>query len=194
MKLSNFLNFIYQDSNITHSTVLIGIGRVIMMFMKCRAGFVLPMLRLCQYFSQKPRGGGKVMYYLAVKRYGRLCDLYNVEMPVSVTLGRGCSFPHKFPLVINSQAEIGENCIIHPCVVIGRDRSKEGAPKIGKNCFIGHGAKIIGNPVIGDFCFITPGAFISKDIQSYSVVGVGVNNVLSDKGESMVRLYSSSIA
>ena len=84
---------------------------------------------------------------------------------------------------------IGENCIIHPCVLIGRDRGKVGAPVIGDNCFIGHGAKIVGNPCIGSWSFISPGAIVTKSVPYGSLVGSGVNNILSDKGKEHVMLY-----
>lgn len=100
-------------------------------------------------------------------------------------------FPHAFPLVVNPEAKIGKYCIIHPCVLIGRDRGKQGAPIIGDNVFIGHGAKIIGNPRIGDNVFISPAAVVTRDVPSGSLVGAGVNNILSDKGAEHVQLYSS---
>lgn len=110
-------------------------------------------------------------------------------MPIDIKLGKNCIFPHNFPIVINPESNIGENCIIHPCVLIGRDRGKIGAPQIGNNCFIGHGAKIIGNPIIGDWTFISPGAIITKNIPEGSLVGAGVNKIMSQKGMEHVRLY-----
>lgn len=93
-------------------------------------------------------------------------------------------------MVINPAANIGNNCIIqHPCVLIGRDRGKDGAPQIGDNCFIGNGSKIIGNPKVGDWCFIAPGAIITKNIPSGSVVGSGLNNILNNNGKQHVKLY-----
>lgn len=93
-------------------------------------------------------------------------------------------------MVINPESVIGEHCIIHPNVLIGRTRNKQGAPKIGNHVFIGNGAKIIGNCTIGDFCFISPGAFITKDIPSGCVAGFGLNNILSNYGKDMVDMYS----
>ena len=110
-------------------------------------------------------------------------------MPIDIKLGKNCTFPHFFPIVINPESIIGKNCIIHPCVLIGRDRGKVGAPQIGDNCFIGHGAKIIGNPKIGDWTFVSPGAIVTKNIPEGSLVGAGVNNIISDKGKEHVALY-----
>lgn len=98
-------------------------------------------------------------------------------------------FPHNFPLVINPNAIIGNNCIIHPGVLVGTSRGKEGAPIIGNNCFLGDGCKIVGNCIIGDWVFIAPNAVITKDIPSFSVVGSGINQILSKNGEREVKKY-----
>lgn len=107
-------------------------------------------------------------------------------MPYDVSVGAGLQFPHNFPLVVHDATKIGENCIIHPNVQIGTTRGKNGAPVIGDNCFLGNGCHIIGNPVIGDWVFISPGAFVCKDIPSGSVVGFGLNNIISAKGKDTI--------
>lgn len=104
-------------------------------------------------------------------------------------IGTGVVFPHGFPLVINPKSVIGENCIIHPNVLIGSSRTKSGFPSIGNNCFLGNGCKIVGNCKIGDWCFISPGALITKDIPTGAVVGFGLNNIISNKGRETVSLY-----
>lgn len=104
-------------------------------------------------------------------------------------IGSGVCFPHGFPFVINSQAVVGRNCRIYPNVLVGSSRTKEGFPVIGDNCVLGHGCLIIGNCKIGDWCFISPGAFVSKDVPEGSVVGYGLNNILSSKGKEVVAKY-----
>lgn len=110
-------------------------------------------------------------------------------MPAQTQIGAGVEFPHNFPVVVHYAAIIGENCIIHPNVQIGTTRGKEGVPVIGNNCFLGNGCHIIGNPKIGDWVFVSPGAFICKDIPSGSVVGFGVNNILSSKGKETILMF-----
>lgn len=109
-----------------------------------------------------------------------------ITFPTQLKIGAGVNFPHNFPLVIHYSASIGENCIIHPNVQIGTTRGKRGVPIIGDNCFLGNGCHIIGNAKIGDWVFISPGAFVCKDIPSGSVVGFGVNNIMSDRGKEII--------
>ena len=121
--------------------------------------------------------------------YKKLSAKYNCELPLTAEIGKGIFFPHNFPVVINGKTQIGENVIIHPNVLIGGSRNKEGHPIIGSNVFLGNGSKIIGNCKIGDWVFVSPGAMITKDIPDGVVVGYGLNKVLNDKGKEMVKLY-----
>lgn len=138
---------------------------------------------ICRYIVAM--GGGKLLnlYYI------RLCNKYCCYLPYTTKIGSGLRFPHNFPLVINPACVIGINCTIHPGVLIGTDRSKQGAPEIGDFCFLGDGCKILGNCKIGEWCFITPNAVVTKDIPAGSVVGCGINNIISNKGMEHVKLY-----
>lgn len=178
--------YIFQD--ITNSVNFpLDLIRIFRMFIQSRAEYILPLFRFCNY-----PGLSKVTLKLVKMRYNSLCDRYSVYLPIETKLGTRITFPHNFPLIINPAAIIGDGCIIHPCVLIGRDRGKIGAPTIGNNCFIGHGAKIIGNPNIGDWTFIAPGAIVTKDIPKCSIVGAGLNNILeTGGGSSMLKCINN---
>ena len=132
------------------------------------------------------------MLYLYYLRYTRR---YLIELHPRTKIGVGLLFPHNGPIVINPDAVIGENCIVHPCVLIGGNR-KSGSPIIGDNCFIGHGSKLIGKVYIGDNTFISPGAVITKSIPANSVVGAGINNILRSYGgkEAVSRYQPNQMA
>lgn len=120
--------------------------------------------------------------------YNRRNYKYGIYLPAETNIGPGVFFVHNFPLVVHEATVIGENCIIHPNVQLGTSRGKKGAPVIGDNCFLGNGCHIIGNPHIGNWVFISPGAFVCKDIPAGSVVGFGINNIISNKGkETMIK-------
>lgn len=147
-------------------------------------------LRNIQYFSKVDNhffGGGICRFWKM--KYNSLCESLNIFLPFETDIASGLRFPHSFPLVITPEARIGKCCTIHPCVLIGRNRAKEGAPIIGDYCFIGHSAKIIGNPIIGDYCFISPSAVVTKDIPSGSLVGAGINNIIGNNGKEHVKKY-----
>lgn len=184
------IDFTFQDSlGGAKKNRLYYIIVIIQFFFRRRADYVLPMFRLCQYLKTKKGIFFDLARILTMHRYSTLSESYNVSLPVDTKIGKGLCFPHKFPLVINPSAVIGRNCIIHPCVLIARDRGKRGAPIIGDNCYIGHGAKIIGNPKIEDWCFICPGAIVTKNIAEGTLIGSGLNNILSMKGKDHVLMY-----
>lgn len=146
-------------------------------------------MRLIQYLRLN---GWKKMASLLNVFYNRRNSKFGIYLPSTLKVAPGLLFPHNFPVIIHGAAIIGENCVIHPNAQIGSNRRKEGDPVIGNNCFLGNGCHIIGNPHIGDWCFISPGAFVTKDIPSGSVVGFGLNNIISDKGKEYVKMYLPS--
>ena len=84
-------------------------------------------------------------------------------------------FPHGINgIFISGGAKIGKNCVIFQQVTIGSNTligSKSyGSPTIGKNCYIGAGAKIIGKVHIGDNCRIGANAVVTKDVPDNTVV------------------------
>ena len=90
-------------------------------------------------------------------------------------LGYGADFrtPPKLPhglrgIYISHNAIIGENCTIFQQVTIGE--GKNGAPRIGDNCYIGAGAKIIGGIKIGHNVNIGANCIVFENIPDNSTV------------------------
>lgn len=83
--------------------------------------------------------------------------------------------PHGFNgIFISDNAIIGKNCVIFQGVTIGsntlEDTKNFGFPIIGNNCYIGAGAKIIGNVRIGDNVRIGANAIVTFDVPSNCTV------------------------
>lgn len=94
---------------------------------------------------------------------------------VSAVIEEDPIFPHDIiGVFISGGARIGKNCVIFHQVTIGSnnlpDSKGNGAPTIGDNCYIGAGAKIIGDVTVGDNVRIGANAVVFKDIPSNSVV------------------------
>ena len=179
------LNYIFQDAvgvykNTSHSAC----------FIRCL--YLLPFritvkYRFLQYLLKRKKYRFLTKWFSY--HYDILTSKLNCYLEPETEIGPGVVFPHGFPLVIHSQAVLGKRCIVHPNVQIGTTRTKDGAPVIGDYCFLGNGCHIIGNCKIGDWCFISPGAFVCKDIPEGSVVGWGLNNIISDKGKETMQHY-----
>jgi serine O-acetyltransferase len=88
--------------------------------------------------------------------------------------GEPC-FPHGMKSIfVSGDAKIGKDCVIFQQVVIGSvtlpDSKNSGAPIIGDNCYIGAGAKIIGNVKIGSNVRIGANTVVYNDVPDNSVV------------------------
>ncbi len=120
------------------------------------------------------RGGG--IYKIINKLLPRLIRwYYHCDIPSSLNI-KGVYFCHRgFGIVINPNSKIGEGTYIQHGVTIGArdDLGVEQAPVIGKNCYIGAKASIIGNITIGDNCKIGAGAVVLSDVPS-GCTAVGV--------------------
>lgn len=197
--MKEFLNFIFQDyENFGLPPSFLSLIKSVCVQKSYKLILLFRFLQYKNFIDRKRVKRGLfypimvIAHYFFKKRFYSLCDILNVTLSEKTMIGKGISFPHAFPVVINPASIIGEYCIINPCVLIGRDRGKNGAPIIGSYCFIGHGVKIIGNPKIGDWSFLCPGAIITKDIPSCSLVG-GINNIINSEGRKHVLQYLSPI-
>jgi serine O-acetyltransferase len=95
--------------------------------------------------------------------------------------GEPC-FPHgELGVFISGGASIGRNCVIFQQVTIGSNTVAGsrgfGAPTIGDDCYIGAGAKVIGNVRIGDRVRIAANAVVVKDVPSDCTVTPGAQEV-----------------
>lgn len=85
------------------------------------------------------------------------------------------TFPHGIRgIFVSNGATIGEGATIFQQVTIGSntlaDSPGQGAPTIGRNCYIGAGAKLIGGISIGDNVRIGANAVVVRDVPSNCVV------------------------
>lgn len=102
------------------------------------------------------------------------------SIPIN-TVGKGVYFPHYGTIVINSRAWVGEGSTVNVDVVIGRHPDSELlVPTIGKNVYIGPGAKLFGQIEIGENSKIGANAVVNKSFPEYAIlVGVPAKNVKS---------------
>lgn len=104
-------------------------------------------------------------------------DAFN-NASLGTHLGKGASFasvprtPHGLNgIIISHNAVIGKNCCIYHQVTIGEaNENIDGAPIIGDNCFIGAGAKIIGNIKIGNNVKIGANCVVTKDVPDNATI------------------------
>lgn len=101
---------------------------------------------------------------------------YSFDIPYELYHNANVFFAHRGRgTIINPLAKIGEGTYIQHGVTIGvrDDRKEQMAPVIGKNCYIGARAIIIGGITIGDNCKIGAGSVVVKSVpDNCTVVGI----------------------
>lgn len=103
-------------------------------------------------------------------RYRYLSHKTGLSIPKNV-FDKGLSIPHFGNIVVNPNAKIGKNCMIHVGVNIGANAGSYHAPIIGDNVFIGPGAKIYGHIQIADNCYIGANSVVNTSfLEPFSVI------------------------
>lgn len=152
------------------------------------------LLRYTEYYwNSKDRLANKLLYVIYRIRFKRYGLKLGFTIPLNV-FGPGLSIAHYGTIVVNENAQIGENCRIHEGVTIGSTNGSSQAANIGRNCFIGSGAKIIGDIRIADDVAIGAGAVVIHDIlDSHVAVGGVPAKTISRNGSSKNIIDATSI-
>lgn len=116
-----------------------------------------------------------LLWFMYRVLYFFVCVISKSEIPATAKLGTGIKLEHGGNgIIIYTDVSVGENSTIFQQVTIGIEpHKKKTGPKIGKNAFIGAGAKIIGDINIGDNVKIGANAVVIRDVPS-NVTAVGI--------------------
>lgn len=151
------------------------------------------LLRYCEYHMNC---GGihkylKKYYSFRLQRLGLRCGF---TVPPN-TCGKGLNLAHTGSIIISPYTTIGENCRIHSGVNIGvAAGTRDEAPKIGNNVYIGPGAKIFGSITIADGIAIGANAVVNRDCLEENVTLAGVPaKIINHKGSEGFLIKGSEI-
>lgn len=107
--------------------------------------------------------------------YRRARNVYGIELPYTVELGRRVIIEHQGTIVIHGGAKIGDDCVIRQGVSLGNrylDAPLE-APTLGDRVNVGAGAKILGLVSIGNDASIGANSVVVKNVDANTTV-VGI--------------------
>lgn len=90
------------------------------------------------------------------------------------TCGKGLKLLHTGPILINSNARIGENCVLHINTALVSGSKIGGAPRLGNNVVVFTGAVIVGGVEIADDICIGANALVNKSFYAPGIVIAGV--------------------
>lgn len=102
-------------------------------------------------------------------------NVYGIELPHTVTLGRRVRIAHQSGIVIHPNAVIGDDCVIRQNVSLGAGRGDERlfskqAPRLGAGVSVGANAVIVGNVRVGDGATIGPNATVMTHVPAGATV------------------------
>lgn len=135
----------------------------------------------------------KILKNIYKFRFIILGDKLTIKLEPNV-FGAGLSIAHYGSIIVNPNCKIGKNCRIQSSVVIGATSGSNKCPIIGDNCYIGTGAKIIGDVKLGDNIAIGANAVVNKSFcESNITIGGVPAKIISNKDSSCHLVKATEI-
>jgi serine O-acetyltransferase len=102
-------------------------------------------------------------------------NVYGIEVPDSVRVGRRVVFEHQGGIVVHGATVIGDECIIRQGVTLGlrNMQNLQDAPTLGRGVSVGAGAKVLGKVRVGDGADIGANAVVLHDVPA-GALAVGI--------------------
>lgn len=139
-------------------------------------------LRICEYWqSQKGTIAHLFLHYYKRRLFNRGTKL-NIEIYPGC-FEKGLKIYHT-GIIVNSHAQIGENCQLHGQNCIGNNGNNDICPRIGNGLNLGIGACIIGDVQLGHDSVIGAGSIVNKSFPDKSVI-IGVPGKLLNKNDKL---------
>ena len=121
---------------------------------------------------------------------------YGIELPPTAKVGRRLLIAHQSGIVIHTNAEIGDDCMIRHNVTIGARSQKRWweAPKLGNGVQVGCGASILGDITVGDDVIIGANAVVAANVPSGVLVVVQPPRMIRKQSEEATQRASDLYA
>ncbi len=102
-------------------------------------------------------------------------NVYGIELPETVQLGRRVRIAHQSGIVIHPNTVISDDCVIRQNVSLGAARGDAArtqlqAPRLGRGVSLGAGAVVIGGVRIGDGAWVGPNAVVMTNVPAGATV------------------------
>ncbi len=136
--------------------------------------YIKALRRLEYYYNNRNKnpflGFMNLMY---ARKFNKLGFKLGIELERGV-FDEGLKIYHTQGIVVNGDAKVGKNCILHGANVIGNMGNDLKAPVIGDNVRLGAGAKVLGDVYIADNVQIGAGAVVLHSCYEEGALLVGI--------------------
>ncbi len=115
-------------------------------------------------------------------------NVYGIELPYTVRLGRRVIIEHQSGIVIHGNCVIGDDCIIRQGVTLGNRNfeTRFEAPRLGDRVNVGAGAKVLGGVTISSGATIGANAVVVSDVPAgATAVGVPARVLQPEQAKGM---------
>ncbi|QQV78067.1 serine acetyltransferase [Sphingomonas aliaeris] len=116
--------------------------------------------------------------------FRRCRDVYGIELPYSVVLGRNVVVEHQGGIVVHGDTVIGDDCIIRQNCTLGIRRldALNDAPVLGRGVQLGAGSVVLGKITLGDGAIVGANAVVLVDVPARALA-IGVPATITMRGE-----------
>ena len=107
--------------------------------------------------------------------YRRCRNLYGIELPYSVQVGRRLIIEHQGGIVIHGNTVLGDDCLVRQNCTLGirNLQALDDAPILGNGVQLGAGATILGKVRLGDGATVGANAVVLTDVPA-GALAIGV--------------------
>lgn len=134
-------------------------------------------LRKTEFYKNTKR---TIFYIFSLRRKNLLGKKLGFEIPENC-FEKGLLIYHTGPIIVNSDAHIGEDCEIIGDCCIGNTEKGSKCPVIGNRVCIGRGVFIIGDVYVADDSIIAACALVTKKFEEKGMVLVGAPAIARKK-------------
>lgn len=115
-----------------------------------------------------------ILYYFRYRHVrAKLIKRFGMYINGNVEIGGGLQLPHPNGIIIGSGVSIGDDCRIYQQVTIGGknigDSDSGRMPKIGNNCVLYAGCKVLGDIELADGTIVGANAVLTQSTEPNSV-------------------------
>lgn len=136
------------------------------------------------YFNNRNRGiHYAILNGIYARKFHRLQFKLGIEMDRNI-FDEGLMIYHTQGIVVNGDARVGKNCMLHGGNVIGNMGNDLSTPVLGDNVRLGTGAKVLGDVYIADGVQIGAGAVVLDSCYEKGALLVGIPAKVHKKGNN----------
>ena len=114
--------------------------------------------------------------------YRRVRNVYGIELPYTVELGRRVLIEHQGGIVVHGYVSIGDDCILRQGITLGNRylEKPRDCPQLANKVNVGAGAQLLGNIHVGEGVSIGANSVVIHDVMPHStVVGIPAKPISS---------------